>query len=94
MEVVMSEFTVTVTNKIKEQRVKDLLCGAMEGGSNYWYNITEFINPNNVEVQFKHIDLPFIDGCGIMIGDMEDEDAEPTLLNREAMEKGLRIMAE
>lgn len=89
----MSEFNVTVKFKIEDERINDLLCGALEGGSQ-WATITSYVNPNNVEVKYKHLDLPFIEGCGVMIGDIEDEDVEPMLLNREAMEKGLQIMAD
>jgi len=79
--------------EIEDQRIKDLLCSAFEGGSNYWYQIESYINPNNVTVEFRYIDLPFIEGCGIMIADSEG-DMETKLLNREAMEKGLKIMSE
>jgi hypothetical protein len=40
----------------------------------------------------RHLDLPFIENCGLMIADSEC-DMETKLLNREAMEKGLSIMA-
>jgi hypothetical protein len=86
-------FEINVKHKIEDERIEDLLCGALEGGSN-WATITEYINPNNAKVACKHLQLPFIEGCGVMIGDIEDEDVKPMLLNREAMEKGLKIMAE
>ena len=55
-------FKVTMTREIEDERINDLLTGAFEGGSNEWYNITKYINPNNVEVQFKCSDLPLIEG--------------------------------
>jgi hypothetical protein len=78
---------------IEDQRIKDLLCNALEGGSNYWYEIESFVNPNKITVECRHLDLPFIEGCGLMIADSEG-DMGTKLLNREAMEKGLNIMSE
>ena len=90
----MNKFQVTTTTEISDERISNLLCSALEGGSNYWYNLVEYINPNNVECQHKHLELPLIEGCGIMIGDIEDDEEAPILLNREAMQKGLKIMGE
>jgi hypothetical protein len=87
-------FKVTVTTELTDERIKDVLTGAFEGGSNYWYEILTYVNPNKVEVQYKHLDLPFVEGCGVLITDREDEDFKPVLLNREAIEKGLDIMGE
>lgn len=52
-------FKVKTTIEIEEQRIKDLLCGAFEGGSNYWYNIKRFDVNSDKEYQFKHIEVPF-----------------------------------
>ena len=44
---------------INKKRVSDLLCGAIEGGSNYWYFL-----PNLEEVKNKTIDMknyPLVD---------------------------------
>lgn len=82
-------FQVAIT--ITDEKVGNLLCSALEGGSNYWYDIVDFINPNNVKCEFKHLELPFMDGCGLMIQD-DEGDEEPKLLNREAMQRGLEIM--
>jgi hypothetical protein len=78
--------------EVTEERIKDLLTGALEGGSNYWYELHSKVNPNNVKMNDIY-DYPFTEGCGLMIGDSEG-DEEPKLLNMAAMENGLRIMAE
>ena len=84
-----------VEMQVSDQRVKDLLTGAMEGGSNYWYMIHEYVYADGVKKpEFPHIDLPFIEGCGLLIGDAEDEEATPNLLNKESLNKGLKIMSE
>jgi hypothetical protein len=93
---------LTVQTQISDERLKNLLCSALEGGSNYWYNILKYVIADNADqstIEFKHIDLPFIEGCGVMISDIEAEEDEegafePVLLNREAMQKGLQIMAD
>ncbi|MDD5092815.1 MAG: hypothetical protein PHV74_00320 [Dehalococcoidia bacterium] len=88
-------FTLTATNQIEDQRVKDLLTSALEGGSNYWYMITRHTYAPGLgrnDVEFPHIDLPFIDGGSLTI--KADEDPKEYTLDRRAIEKGLRIMAE
>lgn len=87
-------FTITTKIDLTEERIKDLLCCALEGGSNYWYNIKKYINPNKVKVEYRHIDLPFIDGCGLEIEDIEGDEPIPNILNKESMQKGLQIMAD
>jgi len=82
---------IPIEVEITEERMSDLLCTALEGGSNYWYQAMGYVNPNNVKTEYKHLELPFIEGCGMMIGDCES-DEEPKLLNLEAMLNGLKIM--
>lgn len=90
----MGTMGFTVKTEVTDERLNDLLCSAMEGGSNYWYVINKHINPNNVKVEHPHLDLPFIEGCGLEIGDIEDDEAEPQILNRESIAKGLQVMAD
>lgn len=42
-------FVVAYRTEISRKRVSDLLCCALEGGSNYWYRIVEFIEPPKLE---------------------------------------------
>lgn len=78
-----------------DQRVQDLLCCALEGGSNYWYEITAFNYPNGLtkdDLEYPHLELPFRGGS-LSISDIED--GEPCgELNREACERGLQVMAD
>ncbi len=88
---------VTVIHYIKDERVKDLLCCALEGGSNHWYLIKEYRYPpgqteESLKMEFPHLDLPFLDGGALIIGDKEDE-ADKHPLDRAAMEQGLQLMA-
>lgn len=93
-------------NKI---RIADLLVCALEGGSNYWYTIEEFIKPTGKiehvygegEV-FRHIDYPLNEGGAIVVSDRKQ--CVGTGLDREVMTKvhvdwvriqqGLKIMSE
>ncbi len=105
--------TTKVAIQILDDRLRGLLCGALEGGSNYWYTVVECrFSPGNSYADFqeggKHtLDkywhpyelIPFVEGCGLIIGDVEaEENTEPAfeakLLDREAIEKGIKIMAE
>jgi len=84
---------------ITDYRAADLLCGAFEGGSNYWYLIDSYVKP---EVEAKpwgdeytpsYIFLPFSEGGAIVIVDMEDEDGEKFTLDRAAIERGKELLA-
>jgi len=84
--------------EMPEQRIQDLLCNALEGGSNYWYVIKDKRYPEgqtkeSLGIEFEHIELP-LKGGTLVIGDFEAEGDEDKELNREAIEKGLKVMAE
>ena len=90
------DFTVEVPIKITKDRIENLLISAFEGGSNYWYVILEKIGEIDASI-YEH---PFIEGGGLIIGDVEADDPyddeaafPPTTLNREALQRGMVIMA-
>jgi hypothetical protein len=81
---------------VKDQRIKDLLCNAFEGGSNYWYFIESFNYPEGKtenDYEFPHIDLPLADGGSLTIKSLEEPDKPMVTLDRKACLKGLSIMA-
>lgn len=86
-----SGFRVKTELEISDQRVKDLLCCAFEGGSNYWYQIVEFVNPENLKVEFRHLDLPLISGCALIVSDAEE--SVRSQLDRSAIQFGLNLMS-
>lgn len=105
--VIVGNFAVPV--EVTEERVRHLLCSAFEGGSNYWYMIEGYkYAPGLKEKDFtskkgKHHDgdwgrpytVPFVPGCAIIISDMEGDDSEKRYeLDRAALERGLKVMAE
>lgn len=87
---------VTVTNKISEERVKDLLCCAFEGGSNYWYFIDEYEFPEDMkelEGRSPHLDVPLMEDGNVIITELEDRSVKNDL-NLKTIKRGLEIMAE
>lgn len=68
---------VTISVKVDKSRVGDLLCTAIEGGSNYWYTIEGYVEPKSEDLVqhttlgqvFKHIDYPLSKGGAMIISD-------------------------
>jgi hypothetical protein len=94
--------TLGYTQEVEIQRLSDLLCGAFEGGSNYWYRIDEFVKPENFDnseegdEKFRHLSYPCNKGGALIISDIneeDDEEKETWTLNLESMAKGLKVMA-
>lgn len=83
--------TVPTTVNIMETRVRDLLCCALEGGSNYWYCIANYKFKEGKgfgDYEFAHLDVPF-DGGSLLI----QADDQYRVLDEAAMIKGLNLMA-
>jgi hypothetical protein len=87
---------ININTEVADERIKDLLCNALEGGSNYWYVIKGYNYPEgqtkeSLKLEFPHLDLPF-DGGSLTIGVFGDN-AYDKVLDKEALLKGLKIMA-
>jgi hypothetical protein len=82
------------------QRVSDLLCSALEGGSNYWYMIEKQTKPPIIGFHcmaghdFPHIDWPLNVGGSLSIASMEEPDRAIATLDLDAAQRGLQLMAE
>ena len=91
--------TLSYSQEIEIQRLSDLLCGAFEGGSNYWYQIDKFVKPENFDnseegdEKFRHLSYPCNKGGSLIISVPEDNDGKTYTLNLESMAKGLQVMA-
>lgn len=94
---------VTITRTITWDRVRDILCNALEGGSNYWYHIKKFVEPpgglkpwKDEKRTFRHLDCPLSEGGAIHVVDAgeEEEDREVYVVNRESLARAIRLMAE
>jgi hypothetical protein len=92
--------SVSVKHEVSLENISNLLCSAFEGGSNYWYVINEFVEPKALTFRtdkdqvYRHLDYPLNEGGAVIVGDMEDTDAEAKTLDLKAIQKGLKIMAE
>lgn len=91
-EAEMKKFKVLVEHEINDADVADLLCTAFEGGSNYWYML-EGYEGDTTGVEFKHIWMPFKPGGAVLVSVPEDDDGKIYKLNREAVQRGLSLMA-
>ena len=85
---------------ITNHRAADLLCNAFEGGSNYWYMIEDYVEPEVVakpwgeeEYHPSYISYPFSKGGAVIISDLEDEDGEHFTLDHAAIVRGKKIFA-
>jgi hypothetical protein len=94
---------VTTTEDVSLERVRDLLCNAFEGGSNYWYVIVDYHRPADEtklyrgtdELPFPHLDYPVSEGGHLMISThMGDEFLGQTKwpLSLVTIRKGLEVM--
>ena len=97
MQSIEKTFKIAVSvETVTANRLSDLLTGALEGGSNYWYVIENEIlaeGINRKDFAFPHIEIPFTEGCALIIGENEQD---PSLcgkrLDWDSMQKGLQIM--
>lgn len=100
--------TFEVKKKVNYNDVANLLCSALEGGSNYWYMLEKVVKPKK-EDRYIFIDskgkedtswsetytAPFSKGGRLVISDYSGENAfEPKILDLDAIERGLSVMAE
>lgn len=94
-------FKFKVTREINIEDVSSLLCSALEGGSSYWYEIAEFIEPPTLDYRTdpqtvsRHLDYPLSTGGALIIDDVEgDKEYSGKRLDRESIARGLQVMAE
>lgn len=82
--------------EIPDERVSDLLCSALEGGSTYWARITATKHGRFVEWKFCH-ELPFTENGALIFSTLENDEINNRTcweLDRAACHKGLQMMAE
>lgn len=82
---------VTVMTKVDEQRIRDLLCNAIEGGSNYWCaSMDRMGGITKAQAEYRQ-DVPFVEGGWL---EVVDEEGKAHRLDRAAIDKGMTIFAE
>lgn len=86
---------VKVPVSITIEQISDLLCIAIEGGSNYWCDsITRIGGVTKEQAEFRH-EVPFVEGGSLEVVENEDEgEGRVTLLNKEKLIDGLSVFAE
>ena len=82
---------ITKELEFSDQRVNDLLCCALEGGSDYWIGSALGDNPDKEEYKYL-ADLALTKNGGILIADSYG-DMPPQRLDRATLQKGLEVMA-
>jgi len=100
----MKKLSVTATVEIPLKRVSDLLCCALEGGSDYWCQIKKYVAPKELvfRLDTKHVyhrlDYPLNEGGALHIivsgADLKAEKPDTYTLNLPAISRGLQIMVE
>lgn len=87
----MEGFKVVVPQEFSAWKVWSLLVTAFEGGSNYWYIITNH-NCEELDLDYVH-ECPLHPEGFVEIEDQEEGKGRTYLLNRQALQKGLEIFA-
>ena len=84
-----------ITIKVKDLDVQDVLCNGLEGGIGYWGGIENYVFPEGKttdDYTYPHLELPFEDGGAVILKDHYG-DEEDLKIDKEALERGLQIMA-
>lgn len=84
---------VKTTIALDDGRISDLLCSALEGGSNYW---VRKITDEDFKGAEWASEAPMTGGSFVLLHDDPETDdmTGRTLINRDVCEHGLQVMAE
>ena len=89
-------FHVKTTTTLTDNDIRDLLCCALEGGSNYWY-VIEKVYRSHLDTKDPDVYDAIVDGQGVLIGLVEEDDeydgTKQWVLKREAISRGLQSLA-
>lgn len=102
------DMPVRTSTFISCQRLRELLVGAFEGGSNYWYMIHSAELPPGLEKRDFHEGgkmqgeeyfhwsqlIPTTKGCALLIVDLFEDHTMPVVLNLLALRYGAQVMAD
>ena len=84
--------TVTFPMAVSVERISDLLCNAIEGGSGYWADFMDRHGATLEQAPYRQ-DVPFVEGGWLEVGELEGE-CRSCRVDLDAIKKGLRAMAE
>jgi len=78
-------------NLLDDEMIGNLLCNGCEGGINYWAESPDD-NAKEVGADYFH-EAPLKEGGFFTVKDAEDEDAPEIRIDRDAINKGIKVMA-
>ena len=99
----MEQQNFTVTLSLTAEQISDVLCSALEGGSNYWCSLVRGVKPTawvfDSEPKRENgrhwvHDYPLNPGGVIIFTDAEEGDEKELRLDAQALHKGLAVLAE
>jgi len=85
--------SLNVSVPISIERVKDLLCGAIEGGSNYWCKYIDRMGGITREQAEFRQDVPFVEGGWLEVTE-DCEEGKVIRLDVDAIKNGLQTLSE
>jgi hypothetical protein len=86
--------------EVPEEEIASLIISAFEGGSNYWYEIKDFVEPSVVtyrtdaEQIYKHVDYPMSPEGALVITSLEEPERKPARLNLRTIQSGLVLLSQ
>lgn len=82
--------------KIENNDIIDVIVTALEGGSNYWYNLPDLSMVEKVKgrAQSENIAIAALSGISIPVYDLGDEEECLGQLSKENIERGIRLYIE
>ena len=82
--------------EISNEDIVNVIVTALEGGSNYWYNLPDLSMVDRVKgkSQSENIALSALNGKAIPVNDLEDEDEHLGDLSAENIERGIKLFIE
>lgn len=100
-------FIIETKSELTDQQIAGVLVSAFEGGIGYWAVIKEIVLPKSAipdpenlgwvlvgsEGHPSYIAAPLLDGGYVQIVDMEDDNEKSWVVNRQAISRGLHLMA-
>ena len=89
--------TINPSHKITVERIKDLLCNAIEGGSGYWIKTLDRMGGIDCEQARYRQDVPFVEGGWLELVELNEEWQNATAfkyrIDLEVIKTGLTIFA-
>jgi hypothetical protein len=84
-------YWVSTTYQVPAERIKDLLCSALEGGSNYWCESVDRMGGiTHVQAPYRQ-DVPFVEGGWLEVKVYEDDGKGQVFrLDLNTIKKGLQ----